>query len=327
MITIKNVRNLDGSVEDHIIESQQDQTIDAQGRLLLLPAMIAPHLNFETPDSSFPFAWGEGARQALSVGITTIFGMPKNLACITKDQLQTKMLDINAQLERVNLPLDYKLYLGAEKDHLTEIGLVKAEIAGVKVALGSPTNERVIQDPATLDRLFQIAGMENVIVAPEILDDPIHPNDKIVEQATENAIEYAIKYSNQVFFSRIRTRKQVDLLRQSQLGENLIYGSTTAELLAHATDKDVLWEGIHDGTLDIIACDTHELKTFLPLLCQACKEKKIQFAEIINCTVVNPSNIFNIERNNDAMLLDPESGHVLFTILKGKAYPCTNPKS
>lgn len=320
MITIKNVRNLDGSIGDYSLDSSQDREIDAHDKLLLLPALIAPHLNFETPDHPFPLAWDEGAKYALRSGITTILNMPEQVPCITKDQLLATMKDIDHQLANAEIPLDYKLYLEADREHLNEIGLAKQLIVGVTVFLGSPVNEKVITHSAILDRLFQIAGMENVIIAPQILDDPLHPNETLINKATETAIKYAIKYSNQLFLSRISTREQVKLLREAQLSENLIYGSTTADLLTHAKDREALWDGIHDESIDMIACDAHELKTYLPQLFQAYRDKKIKLEEIVNTTVVNPSNIFNIERNNDAALIDPESGNVLYTILKGKIY-------
>ncbi len=320
MITIKNIRNLDGSVENYSLESSQDREIDAHGKLLLFPALVAPHLNFETSQHPFPFAWGEGARLALQSGITTVLGMAENVPCITKDQLLTKMKDIDLQLQQAEIPLNYKLYLIAEKDHFNEIGTSKELIAGLKVRLGSPSNENTIHDPNLFDRLFQIAAFENVIVAPEILDDPNHPDEKIVNQAVETAIHYAIKYSNQLFLSHLRTKEQVNLLRQAQASENLVYGSTTAELLCEGKDSEALWAGFRDETIDIIACEASELKTFLPLLFQAYREKKIKLEEIVNATIINPSNIFDIERNNDVILVDPESGKVIYTIMKGRIY-------
>ncbi len=50
MITVKNIKTLDDQIIDLQVISSIEQTIEAEGRLLLLPGMIDSHMTLGTPN-------------------------------------------------------------------------------------------------------------------------------------------------------------------------------------------------------------------------------------------------------------------------------------
>lgn len=294
MITLKNVRTPDGKVQTTHLKSSDDIELDCTG-LTLLPALIDAHVHFRTPGAEYKENWVTGAQASIAGGTTTVFDMPNNNpSCITKEQLDAKKELIDAQLATAGIPLRYELFLGADQNHLDEIGKLKDQIIGLKIYMGSSTGDLLMTDEAALERAIQIAAMEEIIVAVHAEDEGIiqekkqahagiqdpavhsHIRDRSAAiKAVKQAIDLTEKYSGQLYILHVSTKEEVDLIRDAKKRELLIYAETTPHHLFLSEDdyqkwgakvqmnpplrtkedQDALWKGIHDGTIDSIGSD------------------------------------------------------------------------
>lgn len=294
-LILKNVRTIEGKIESFIYKSTEDQIIDIEGKLTLLPALIDAHVHFRIPGQSDKEDWITGARAAIAGGVTTVFDMPNNHPpCCTRQEVVQKKALIDQQLAEADIPLRYFLFLGAHKDHLEEIGRSKESVIGIKVYMGSTTGGLLMPDDASLNRVFQLAALHNMIVAihaedEEILlknqqrypqtDDPsIHSKIRdrsAAVHACKKAIDLAEKYSTQLFILHVTTKEEVGLIRMAKSRGLLVFAEVTPHHLFLSEkdyavwgtkvqanpplrteeDQNALWEGIHDGTIDTIGSD------------------------------------------------------------------------
>src|SRR5579864_9173609 len=139
MIHIKDAQLISGKTTDLIYTSQQDKEIRAEG-LTVFPGLIDPHVHFRTPGLEHKENWLTAAKAALSGGYTTVFDMPNTMPpTITDTLLKEKKALIDAQLREIGIPLQYELFFGADKKHLSEIHKVKHDVIGIKVFMGCST--------------------------------------------------------------------------------------------------------------------------------------------------------------------------------------------
>ena len=173
MIKLKNIRTLDDKVCDILLEGE-DADIDGKGKLTLLPALIDSHVHFRVPGSEHKEDWKTGARAAISGGVTTVFDMPNNTPpCLNRKNFEDKKKLIDAQLKEVGIPLRYQLYLGADKNNFDEIVHLRKYIIGVKIYMGTSTGNLLVDDEASLDRIFQLGAHENIILCIHAEDETI----------------------------------------------------------------------------------------------------------------------------------------------------------
>lgn len=310
MITLKNVRDLSGALIERNVPHVSTQVIDSEGRLILLPAIVACDASFAIPGERVIEDWKVGAEFCLKGGITTAIAMPSHLnPCTTHAQFKAKTEMVADQLKRSNQSLRVRYFLEASPDHFSEIGKTKDLALGIQLNLGSPDFTSVINDASTIDRLFQIAAQENLIVSVTIYDNPIHPSESLIIRETERAINLTLKYNGQLLLNQVAYQAQLDLIKKAKEFENLIYASTTPTIL-QGLNASLLWSSVRDGLIDIICNDNKGsnffgIKTFLPFLLTAWQEGWITLGHLINAVRLNPHNIFNLEQKNDFVLIDP----------------------
>src|SRR5579883_744 len=144
MIIIQGAKTIQGDVIDLTIPSEEEKTINAAG-LMILPAVIDPHVHFRTPGLEYKEDWRTGARAAVRGGCTMVFDMPNTKPpTFTADLLDEKKALIDQQLNEAGIPLRYQLFFGADKQHLNEIPGVKDAVVGIKVFMGCSTGNLVI---------------------------------------------------------------------------------------------------------------------------------------------------------------------------------------
>ncbi|MFI5343913.1 MAG: hypothetical protein ACHQUC_06805, partial [Chlamydiales bacterium] len=103
MITIKNVKTLDGRVVDYSVPSQKDSLIKSDGNLTLLPALIDPHIYLGASDQS---TWENSLKAVIRGGITTVLETPdQTLLCDSKKGLEYKKQIIENHLKDLDIPL------------------------------------------------------------------------------------------------------------------------------------------------------------------------------------------------------------------------------
>jgi len=295
MLIIKNAKSIDELETLYAFPNELDVVLDAEGRLMAIPALIDPHVHFRTPGQEHKENWISGAQAAVHGGVTTVIDMPNNTpSCITLERLLEKKKLINQQLSEAKIPLHYALYLGADQNHLDEIAKAKNEVIGIKVFMGSSTGDLLMTDDSALDQVFKIAAQENLLVSVHAEDEDIIQEKKkeyatsldpathskirdrsAAIRATSKAIDLAAKYNTRLFILHVSTKEEMELIRQAKKEGIHVYCEVTPHHLflcdrdyaqwgtkvqmnppiRTQEDQDSLWEAIHDGTVDTIGTD------------------------------------------------------------------------
>lgn len=294
MIIIKHVTMVDGSVIDLEIPSDEEQKIDARG-LTALPAVIDPHVHFRTPGLEHKEDWEHAARAAVNGGCTMVFDMPNVLPpTITDERLKEKKEIINRQLKKADIPLRFELYIGADKQHLDQLALVKDQVVGIKVFMGCSTGNLVIDDDASLHQVFEIAAKNDMLVAVHAEDEAMmharkqtsfNPdryachseirNIDVAVKAVEKAIALARQYKTRLYVLHVSSGAEVELIRQAKAEGLQIYAETTPHHLFFDTrayselhgkacvnpalrdhaEHSALFAAIREGVIDTIGSD------------------------------------------------------------------------
>jgi dihydroorotase len=363
MITIVNALTAQGLSTLIEIKSTTETTIDCKNRLVVLPAGIDGHVHFRTPGDEGKEDWMHGAAAAIAGGVTTVFDMPNNSpACTSQPTLNDKIGLIDKQLAEAKIPLRYHLYLGAHSEHLDEVPKVKDRVIGLKIFMGSTTGDLLMNDRAAMTRAFQVAAENDLIVSVHAECEEVlkrrsegfawSPDPKLHSQvrdryaaikACKQAIDLASRAGAKLAILHLSTAEEIDLVRQAKKAGLPVYAEITPHHLflnesayeqqgtfvqmnpplRTQKDQDALWEGIHDGTVDMIGSDhaphTMEEKalpygkapsgvpgveTTLPLLLNASNNGLISLAQIQALTRTNIERIFGLPSNNDVVIID-----------------------
>ena len=266
------------------IETWNNQTIEInlpdiiQGNLLALPALIDPHVHFRTPGAEHKEDWKTGSQATIAGGVTTVFDMPNNRpSAIDYEQLKLKKDLIDRQLNEINIPLNYYLYLGATADNLDEIkniarlsaqggsalGGEDQKIIGVKMFMDASTGNLLVDKLEDQEKIFKICAELNILLAVHAVT------------SAERAIKLAKKYHTKLYICHVSTKEEIDLIRQAKKEGFNIYAEVTPHHLfltendhkrlgtlgkmnpplRTIEDQKALWNAILDGTIDTIGTD------------------------------------------------------------------------
>lgn len=295
MITIKNVQTIDNKTVDVAINSDEVMDIDGTG-LTILPALIDPHVHFRVPGAEHKENWASAARAAISGGVTTVIDMPNNIPpCTTIGNLIAKHALIQKQLKEAGIPLRYHLYFGASRQHLHDIPACNGHAIGVKVFMGSSTGDLLVDDEASLQKIFQMAAEHDLLVSVHaedeatirrnkqlcdtlIKDPSIHSRIRSREaaiMATSRAISLAAHYGTRLCILHVSTKEEIALIGNAKVSTPHIYAEVAPHHLflnvsdyagwgtkvlvnpplREEEDQEALWKALNDGTIDFIGTD------------------------------------------------------------------------
>jgi len=331
------------------ITSGADSIIDAAGKLVM-PGVIDPQVHFREPGNEHKEDLGTGSRAAVRGGVTSFLEMP-NTSPPTTDQAA---LDRKLKLASEKCVANYGFFIGATPDNLKELNSVHPA-CGIKIFMGASTGTLLVNDPGDLDRIF---GNGDRLIAVHAEDEArinerkrmfadrtdyaahseIRDNQCAV-LATELALELSNKYQRRLHILHLSTGDEVEILRKNKpswvtaevIPNHLFLNVSDYERLGslvqmnppirNEKDNEILWSGLHDGTIDIIATDhaPHTLEeknkpypnspsgmpgveTSLPLMLTAMKEGKCTLAEIQKWMCYGPAECYGL--GNKGKLLE-----------------------
>ena len=246
MITFTDVVKPDGSVIDFVVASQEDRIVEG-GDLTLLPGLIDPHVHFRTPGMEHKENWISASVAALRGGYTTVFDMPNTVPpTVTAELLDAKKQLIDRQLAEAGIPLRYRLFFGADKNHLTEIPKIKNSVAGIKIFMGCSTGHLVIDDDDSLHAVFAAAAAAGLLVAVHAEDEAricqrrkIYATDthyevhsrirdtEVAVRAVEKAIALSRQYAVPLYILHVSTEDEIALIRLAKREKLPVYAETT----------------------------------------------------------------------------------------------------
>ena len=361
---------LNGSIEriEGQITADATETIDAQGHLLL-PGVIDPQVHFREPGATHKEDLGSGSRAAVRGGVTSFLEMP-NCRPATVDQIQ---MDWKLARAARTCVANFGFFIGATKDNLAALNNVHPA-CGIKIFMGSSTGDLLVDDHESLDRIFscgrrliavhaedeeRIKQRTTEIIQPS--DDPLpyslHSEVRDPETAliaTCRAVELSEKYGRRLHILHLSTASEVDYLRTNKpaqvscevIPNHLFLNTTDYQRLGSRAQMNppirdpgnasLLWQGLHDGVIDIIATDhaPHTLEekskpypdspagmpgveTSLPLMLTHMKAGKCTLAEIQTWMSDGPARIYGIPNKGrieegfdaDLVLVDLDHSH------------------
>jgi len=266
-----------------VIDVKSDESIDAQGKLLL-PGVIDPQVHFREPGKEYKEGLGSGSRAAVHGGVTSFLEMPNT------DPSTTTQAALDDKLARAakKSVANYGFFIGATADNLDVLNSA-TPTCGIKIFMGASTGSLLVDRPEDLERIFangtrliavhaedearirarkaQFAGRTDYAVHSEIRDS------ECALKATELALALSKKYRRRLHILHLSTKEEAELLRRdkpawvtAEVIPNHLFLNTGdyATLGARAQmnppirakeDNAVLWAALKDGVIDFIATD------------------------------------------------------------------------
>ena len=151
-ILIEN--DLISKIEPHISEDA-DQIIDASGKYLL-PGVIDDQVHFREPGLTHKGDIESESRSAIAGGTTSFIEQPNTVPnAITQELLANKY-----ELARQKSFANYGFMMGGTNDNLEEVLKTNPRnVPGIKLFLGSSTGNMLVDNPETLENIFNNTKM------------------------------------------------------------------------------------------------------------------------------------------------------------------------
>lgn len=129
--------------------------IDAEGNYLM-PGAIDDQVHFREPGLTYKGDIESESRAAVAGGITSFIEQPNTIPnAVTQEILEEKY-----QLAADRSYANYSFMMGATNDNLEEVLKTNPKnVAGVKIFLGSSTGNMLVDNEATLEKIFSSTSM------------------------------------------------------------------------------------------------------------------------------------------------------------------------
>ena len=278
-------------VASSITAPEGAEVIDLAGKYLL-PGMIDDQVHFREPGLTHKGDLASESAAAAAGGITSFMDMPNvNPQTTTRRAIKDKY-----EVARGRCTANYGFHFGATNGNIEEIKALKVgEAAGIKAFMGASTGDMLVDNPETLERLFEFAPL---IVLTHCEDSPMiwaneaaarkqfgeevpfreHPSIRSAEaclQSSTLAVTLAKRHDALLHVLHLTTEIEMDLFSDAHRSEKRV----TAEVCVHhlwfdesrydelgalikcnpaikrAEDRKALIKALNDGRIDIIATD------------------------------------------------------------------------
>ncbi|RTY91336.1 dihydroorotase [Flavobacterium sp. GT3R68] len=129
--------------------------IDAEGNYLI-PGAIDDQVHFREPGLTHKGDIASESRAAVAGGITSFIEQPNTVPNAVTQEILEEKYQIAAQKSYAN----YSFMMGATNDNLEEVLKTNPKnVAGIKIFLGSSTGNMLVDNEATLERIFSSTPM------------------------------------------------------------------------------------------------------------------------------------------------------------------------
>lgn len=229
------------------------EVIDANG-LHLIPGVIDDQVHFRDPGMTYKADLSTESKAAVAGGITSFMEMPNTIPQTLSQELLEEKYKMGAEKSLAN----YSFYMGASNDNLEEILKTDpSKVCGIKVFMGASTGNMLVDDPVTLENIFEKAPTlvavhcedettirENVRIMKERFGEDVpveyHPlirSEEACYRSSSMAVELAKKHGTRLHVLHLSTGRELELFDNSiPLEKKMI----TSEVCAHH-----LW--FHEG--------------------------------------------------------------------------------
>ena len=278
------------AIASSISLKEKVQEIDATGKWLM-PGVIDDQVHFREPGLTHKAEIHTEARAAVAGGTTSFMEMPNTKPAALTQELLEKKYQRAAEVSVAN----YSFFMGVSNDNIEEVlktNKKKKEVCGIKIFMGSSTGNMLVDNHATLDRIFRETEMliathcedESIINANkkkyvnqhDVHYHPIIRNEDACYSSSSFAVELAKKLNTRLHILHISTAKELALFTNKiPLAEKRITNEVCVHHLNFTADdydhlgtliqcnpaikapenREALWKALLNDTLDIIATD------------------------------------------------------------------------
>lgn len=269
------------------------QEINGENKYLF-PGVIDDQVHFREPGLTHKAEIYTESRAAVAGGVTGFMEMPNTIP----NALTLQLLEDKYAIAANNSLANYSFFMGVSNDNAEEVLKTnehKSDICGIKIFMGSSTGNMLVNNHATLNRIFSESELliathcedERIIkrnyealkaVKKELSpsDHPVIRNEEACFESSLVAIQFAKKYNSRLHILHISTEKELQLFSNMlPLKDKKI----TAEVCVHhlhftaddyaslgyqikcnpaikaGYNRKALWEALLDDRLDVIATD------------------------------------------------------------------------
>jgi len=269
------------------------QEINGENKFLF-PGVIDDQVHFREPGLQYKADMFTESRAAVAGGVTSFMEMPNTIP----NALTLELLEEKYTRAAKNSLANYSFYMGVSNDNAGDVLSVnkyKNAICGVKIFMGSSTGNMLVNNHATLNRIFSESELliathcedesiikknyENLLRVKKYLEPADHPiirNDEACFESSLVAIQFAKKYNSRLHILHISTEKELQLFSNMlPLKDKMITSEVCVHHLHFTSDdydelgykikcnpaikspnnKKALWAALLDDRLDVIATD------------------------------------------------------------------------
>mgnify|MGYP001619878529 CR=1 FL=1 len=293
--------------------------------LTRLPGLIDVHVHLRDPGATQKEDFRTGSRAGVKGGFTFLIDMPNNpLPTITPERLAEKIA-----LAGQKALLDVGFHYGTNGYNLDTFSRIwsNPKVFGLKVYCSHTTGDLFIESKKLLEDIWKAWESPKPIV--------VHAEGEQLALA----LDLTKKYKRRIHECHISLVKELELVRQAKKeGVQISAGVCPHHLflteedekrlgvkgimrppLATQADQMALWDGIQNGTIDLVETDhaphllaekeegtarfgVPGLETSLGLLAKGVRDQKITEQDITRLLYSNPQRIFNIPVQEDTFI-------------------------
>ena len=285
------------------------------------PSLIDVHVHLREPGATHKEDFLTGSKAAKAGGFGMIIDMPNNpVPTLTMARLKEKI-----QLSKKAV-CGIGFHFGTNGKNLKEFSAAAKHprVFGLKLYCNHTTGEMLIEEVNLLTKVF----------AAWPKGKPILVHAEGVQLAA--VIGLAAIYNQRLHICHVSQAVEVELIRQAKKQKlKITAGATPHHLflkLGAATmkpplgtliDQSALWQGLSDGTIDLIESDhaphlkaeklfgVPGLETTLGLMLLGVKQKKCTLNQIKTWLYDNPRKIFNIPAQLTKIKFDPDKAWIV----------------
>ena len=260
----------------------------------LLPGVIDDQVHFREPGLTHKATIYSESKAAVAGGVTSFMEMPNTIP----NALTTGLLEDKYQIASQTSLANYSFFMGVSNTNAEEVlkvNKLKENICGVKIFLGASTGNMLVDNYATLEKIFRECGLliathcedEKIIkenytrlknekgtLSPS--DHPLVRDENACYESSLAVIQIAKKYNTRLHILHISTEKEIQLFGNMQpLRDKRITAEVCVHHLHFTSDdyerlgykikcnpaikapgnKEALWKALLDDRLDVIATD------------------------------------------------------------------------
>jgi dihydroorotase len=291
-IAVKNGVIAEIATPGSLNDTKLNQTIDAKG-LYILPGCMDAHIHFRDPGQTHKEDFVAGSMAAAAGGITTIFDMANNKPLIDGPQAVAEKIKLTSGRSYVDYCF-HGLAAAQSIGHFKEMidagvrgfkGMMSISAAGTPT-IDDGNLRHALAELRETDTVLTVHAENTSIIKAEQkklqaagrIDWRAHMESRPVASEVEaitRAILFAEEAGGRLHVAHIAAAKSVDIIRAAkQRGvrvttetgpHNLVLTDADYERLGPsmfmnppirtAADQAALWEGVRDGTIDMISTD------------------------------------------------------------------------